>query len=109
MAEQEPLRGEVWDVHLSGIGVHPALVLSNNRANLRVGHVAVAVVTGTVGPASTHVPLAAGAGLTRYAESYVNITDLHAVSKGAPRRLRGRCSRSELARIGELASVYLAL
>ena len=67
------------------------------------------MITGTPGPLSTHVPLSAEAGLTRYDASYVDITDVHALSKGALRRHRGRCSRGELARIGELLSVYLGL
>lgn len=37
----------------------------------------VAVVTGTEGPAQTHVPLDRESGLTGYDVSFVNAADLH--------------------------------
>lgn len=56
----------VWDVKFDDVGRHPAIVLSINPLNGRLGHVAVIAVTGTRGPEQTHVPLTADAGLTRY-------------------------------------------
>lgn len=65
MRPPEPFRGEVWDVRLPALGEHPAVVLSVNLLNARLGHVAVIRITGTPGPGLTHVPLTAEAGLTR--------------------------------------------
>jgi len=39
------------------------------------------LITGTKGPGYTHIPLGAEAGLTEYAESYANATDLHTIPK----------------------------
>lgn len=50
MALPEPFRGEVWDVDFDDFGRHPAVVLSANLLNSRLGHVAVIPVTGTTGP-----------------------------------------------------------
>lgn len=104
-----PLRGEVWDVDVPAVGEHPAVVLSANMLNERLGHVTIAVVTGTGGPTATHVPLDADAGLTRYPTSYANVTDLHAVNKERFLERRGLCSADELARIEGLVRIYLGL
>lgn len=109
MARPEPLRGEVWDVHFPAFGTHPAVVLTVNPLNSRLGHVAVIPVTGTEGPGETHVPLAADAGFTRYAESYADVTGLQPVARGRFHRRRGLLSGSELAHLEEQLRVYLGL
>lgn len=50
MSLPEPFRGEVWDVDFDEFGLHPAVVLSINALNIRLGHVALVPVTGTRGP-----------------------------------------------------------
>ena len=50
MSLPEPFRGEVWDVDFDDFGLHPAVVLSMNALNTRLGHVTVVPVTGTRGP-----------------------------------------------------------
>ncbi len=109
MSLLEPLRGEVWDVAFPGFGVHPAVVLSVNALNSRLGHVVVLPVTGTRGPSLTHIPLGADAGLTRYDESYVDITGVQAVARGRCRRRRGLLAPSEMTRIEGQLRVYLGL
>ena len=109
MSLPEPLRGEVWDVAFPGFGVHPAVVLSVNALNTRLGHVVVLPITGTSGPALTHIPLNADAGLTRYDESYVDITAVQAVARGRCRRRRGLLATSEMVRIEGQLRVYLGL
>ncbi len=109
MALPEPLRGEVWDVAFPGLGVHPAVVLSVNALNSRLGHVVVLPITGTRGPSLTHIPLGADAGLTRYDESYVDITGVQAVARGRCRRRRGLLTPSEMTRIEGQLRVYLGL
>nr|WP_157553562.1 type II toxin-antitoxin system PemK/MazF family toxin [Jiangella gansuensis] len=104
-----PLRGEVWEVDIPAVGEHPSVVLSTNPPNARLGHIMITVVTGTAGPVVTHVPLGTDAGLTRYAESYANATDLHSVNKERFIERRGLCSQDELARIESLVRVYLGL
>lgn len=109
MTPPEPFRGEVWDVRFSVFGEHPAVVLSVNPLNLRLGHVAVIPITGTRGPELTHVPLMADAGLTRYDESYADITGLQPAARGRFLRRRGLLTRSELARLEDQTRIYLGL
>ena len=47
MSLPEPFRGEVWDVDFDDFGLLPAVVMSINALNTRLGHVAVVPVTGT--------------------------------------------------------------
>jgi mRNA interferase MazF len=105
----EPFRGEVWDVRFPGFGEHPAVVLSINALNVRLGHVAVLPVTGTPGPPLTHLPLTADAGLTRYDESFVDITGLQPVARGRLLRRRGLLTHGELEHIGASVRTYLGL
>lgn len=105
----EPFRGEVWDVDFDGFGPHPAVVLSINAMNARLGHVAVIPVTGTLGPEQTHVPLTADAGLTRYDESYADITALQPVARSRLLARRGLLTRAELDRLGAQVVTYLGL
>ena len=105
----EPLRGEVWDVAFPGSGVHPAVVLSVNALNSRLGHVVVLPITGTGGPPLTHIPRGADAGLTRYDESYVDVTGVQAVARRRCRRRRGLLAPSEMTRIEGRLRVYLGL
>ncbi len=105
----QPLRGEVWDVRLPQAGDHPAVVLSVNALNAKLSSVAVAVVTGTEGPAPTHVPVGREAGLTRYDTSFVNATDLHAVDRARLRKRRGLLHPAELARVEAAVRLYLGL
>jgi mRNA interferase MazF len=105
----EPLRGEVWNVAFPGFGVHPAVVLSVNAMNSRLGHVVVLPVTGTAGPAQTHIALGADAGLTLYDESYVDVTAVQAMARGRCRRRRGLLAPSEMVRIEGQLRIYLGL
>ena len=105
----EPLRGDVWDARLPRAGDHPVVVLTINVLIPRLSAVTVAVVTGTEGPAQTHIPLDSESGLTGYDVSYVNATDLHSVDKSRLRHRRGRLHPRELARLEEAVRVYLGL
>lgn len=109
MPRPEPFRGEVWDVDFPDFDVHPAVVLSANALNARLGHVAVIPITGTPGPALTHIPLTADAGLTRYDQSYAGVTALQPVDRTALLRQRGRLAPSELERLAVQLRVYLGL
>lgn len=109
MPPPEPLRGEIWDVRFPAFGEHPAVVLSVNPLNVRLGHVAVVPITGTPGPESTHVPLGADAGLTRYDESFADVTGLQPAARGRFRRRRGLLARTELARVEGQLRIYLGL
>ena len=109
VALPEPFRGEVWDVDFSDFGRHPAVVLSVNLLNARLGHVAVVPVTGTRGPEQTHVALTSDAGLTRYDASYADVTALQPVARPDLVALRGRLAAAELDYIGRQVSVYLGL
>lgn len=109
MAPPEPFRGEVWDVWFPVSGEHPAVVISVNALNRRLGHIAVVPVTGTSGPALTHIPLTADAGLTRYDEPYADVTGLQPVARGRFRRRRGLLATSELTTIDDQIRIYLGL
>ena len=109
MSLPEPFRGEVWDVDFPDFGMHPSVVLSINVLNTRLGHVAVIPVTGTRGPEQTHVPLTADAGLTRYDESYADVTALQPVARSRRLRRRGLLTRTEVDRLGRQVATYLGL
>lgn len=109
MPPPEPLRGELWEVRFPSFGLHPAVVLSVNPMNARLGHAAVVPITGTCGPDGTDVPLGAEAGLTRYPESYADITGLQPVARSRFRRRRGLLASTELAHLEERIRIYLGL
>ncbi len=109
MSLPEPFRGEVWDVDFDDFGLHPAVVMSINALNTRLGHVAVVPVTGTAGPQQTHIPLTADAGLTKYEQSYADVTALQPVARSRLLTRRALLSIGELERLGRQLSVYLAL
>ena len=109
MSLPEPFRGEVWDVDLEDVGRHPAVVLSANLRNARLGHVAVASITGTAGPDQTHVPLDGQAGLTRYDKSYADVTALQPVARSRLVQRRGLLATAELEHLARQVEVYLGL
>lgn len=105
----EPFRGEVWDVEFDEFGTHPAVVLSINSLNARLGHIAVIPVTGTAGPDQTHVPLTADAGLTRYDESYADVTSLQPIARARLLTRRGLLATGELDTLTRQLAVYLGM
>ncbi|MCC9687308.1 type II toxin-antitoxin system PemK/MazF family toxin [Streptomyces althioticus] len=110
MTVGSPLRGEVWGCALPApIGPHPVVVLTVNRIAEPLPAVTVAVITGTSGPASTHVPVGPDCGVTKYDESYVDCTDLHTVDKPRLRRRLGLLAPSELRNVEERLRVILGL
>ncbi len=109
MSLPEPFRGEVWDIDFPDFGVHPAVVLSINALNTRLGHVAVIPVTGTQGPEQTHVTLTPDAGLTRYDESHADITALQPVTRSQFLARRGLLVGTEIERLAPQLSTYLGL
>lgn len=103
-------RGDVWDVHFPNpLGARPCVVLTTNPLIERLGAVTVAEVTGSKGPALTHVEVDSDSGLTGRDRSWVNSTGLHTVAKGKLRRRRGRLSPLELRRVSEAVCLYLDL
>jgi len=109
MSLPEPFRGEVWDVDFDDFGLHPAVVLSINALNTRLGHVAVLPVTGTQGPEQTHVSLGPDAGLTRYPESFADVTALQPVARSRLLKRRGLLAVPELDRLARQLTIYLGL
>lgn len=105
----EPFRGEVWDVDFDDFGPHPAVVLSINALNARLGHVAVVPVTGTQGPDQTHVPLGSDAGLTRYPQSFADVTGLQPVARSRLLDRRGLLAAAELDHLSHQLTIYLGL
>lgn len=109
MSLPEPFRGEVWDVDFDEFGLHPAVVLSINLLNTRLGHVAVIPVTGTRGPDQTHVALDNDAGFTRYDQSYADVTALQPVARSRLLARRGLLATPEINRLAGQLAVYLGL
>lgn len=105
----EAMRGEVWDVDFAEFGEHPAVILSANALNRRLGHVVAIPVTGSRGPDATHVRLTPESGLTKYTESSADITTLQPVDRTCLLALRGRLSLDELHRLEEQLRTYLVL
>jgi mRNA interferase MazF len=103
------LRGEVWDVQFAHAGLHPAVVVSISPLNRRLGHVVVLPITGTEGPPQTHIAVDADSGLTRYDQSYVDITGVQAVARGRLRRRRGLLAPSELDHVAAQLRIYLGM
>lgn len=108
MTAPEPFRGQVWDVGFD-FGNHPAVVMSVNSLNSRLGHVAVIPITGTPGPSGTHIPLDADAGLTRYDRSFADVTSLRPVARTSLRDQRGLLAHTEIAHIETQLRTYLGL
>jgi mRNA interferase MazF len=105
-----PLRGEIWDAHFPPpIGLHPVVVITSNSLIPRLAAVTAAVVTGTSGPPTTHVPLDPSSGVTKYPTSWVNAADLQAVPHAKLRRRRGRLAPGELAALEDCVRDTLAL
>jgi mRNA interferase MazF len=105
----EPLRGEVWNAHVPGAGVHPVVVLTINPLISRLSSVTVVVITGTAGPTVTHIPLGPEAGLTKYDVSFANVTDVHTIAQAKLTRRRGALHPAEMARLEEALRVTLGL
>ena len=105
----EPLSGEVWEAHLPRIGDQRVVVLTVNALIRRLSAVTVAVITGSEGPASTHVPVDRDAGLTGYEVSFVNAADLHTVDKPRLHRRRGLLGLGEMDRLEDAIRLYLGL
>ncbi|WP_337662648.1 type II toxin-antitoxin system PemK/MazF family toxin [Streptomyces sp. XHT-2] len=91
------------------IGPHPVVVLTVNRLAEPLSALTVAVITGTSGPAATHVPVGPDCGVTKYDESYVNCTDLHTVDKPRLRRRLGLLAPNELRSVEDRLRVILGL
>ncbi|MGA5627793.1 type II toxin-antitoxin system PemK/MazF family toxin [Streptomyces cellulosae] len=91
------------------IGPHPVVVLTVNRLAEPLSALTVAMITGTSGPAATHVPVGPDCGVTKYDESYVNCTDLHTVDKPRLRRRLGLLTPSELRSVEDRLRVILGL
>lgn len=105
----DPLRSEVWDAHVPGAGVHPVVVLTVNPLIGRLSSLTVAVITGTEGPAATHISVGPEAGLTRYDVSYVNATDVHTIAQAKLRRRCGILHPAEMTRLEDALRVTLGL
>lgn len=104
------LRGEVWVCVLpQPVGPHPVVVLTVNRIAEPLSSVTVAVITGTEGPATTHVPIGASSGLAKYDESYVNCSDLQTIAKPRLRRRVGLLAPAELRRVEQAVRLILGL
>lgn len=105
-----PVRGQVWACALpQPVGPHPVVVLTANRIARPLPAVTVAVITGTPGPEATHVPVGPDSGLKRYAESYINCTDLHTVRKERLRRALGLLSAGEMRTLEQRVLIVLGL
>ena len=76
---------------------------------LRLGHVTAVLVTGSTGPAATHIPLGSEAGLTEYDESYANASDIHTIPQPSLHKRRGRLDPTELESVAEAVRISLGL
>ncbi|GGK01744.1 hypothetical protein GCM10010123_34560 [Pilimelia anulata] len=89
----------MWGCAVPGAGPHPVVILTVNRIAEPLSAVTVVLVTGSKGPAATHVRIGPEAGVTKYPESYVNCTDLHTVDKPRLRRRLGRLAPAEMRKV----------
>ncbi|MGH3519480.1 MAG: type II toxin-antitoxin system PemK/MazF family toxin [Haloechinothrix sp.] len=101
-------RGDLWDVQFpQPIGFRSCVVLTVNALIPRLGAVTVAEVTGTEGPASTHIEISGESGLTGRDRFFINATALHTIPKGKLRRRRGRLAPPELDHLASALRLYL--
>jgi mRNA interferase MazF len=84
-------------------------VLTVNALAGRVSEVTVAMVTGTSGPRSTRIPIGKESGLTRYAESYVDVMSVHTVPLTRFQRRRGRLDHAEMTGAEDALRLVLGL
>jgi mRNA interferase MazF len=85
------------------------VVLTINPLIGRLSSATVAVITGTEGPATTHISLGREAGLTKYDASYVNVTDIHTIAQARLTKRRGVLHPAEMAHLEEGLRVTLGL
>lgn len=105
-----PLRGQVWACALPRpIGPHPIVVLTVNRVAYPLAGVTIALISGTPGPRATHVTVGPESGLKKYAESYVNCTEIYTVPKPQLRRPLGLLSPGEMAAVEDRLRFVLGL
>jgi len=105
-----PLQGEVWEAHFPHpIRPHPVVIITSNALIPRLSALTAALVTGTPGPVTTHIPIDTAAGVTKYPESWVNATDLIAVPRSRLRHRRGRLAPGELTAVEECLRDVLVL
>ena len=105
----DPLRGEVWDARVPAAGPQPVVVRTINPLITRTSSVTVAVITGTQGPAVTHLAVGPEVGLTKYLVSYVDATDVHTIAQTSLTRRRGVLHPAELERLEEAVRTTLGL
>lgn len=100
----------MWDAQFPNpVGLRPCVVLTTNALVTKLAVVTVADITGTAGPATTHVEVDPDSGLTGRSRSWVNTTGLHTVAKGKLRHYRGRLSPGELRMVSQAVCLYLDL
>jgi mRNA interferase MazF len=85
------------------------VVLTVSALGSRLSAVTVALITGSEGPRSTHIPVDRDSGLTGYDVSYVNATDLHTIDKPRLHSRRGLLSPGEMAALEDAIRLYLGL
>lgn len=104
-----PLRGEVWEVAVPRVGLHPVVVLTVNVLRDRLSEVTVAMITGTSGPAMTRIPVGSDAGVSKYPESYVDATSIHTVPLPKFRHRRGLLHPGEMRALDAALRLVLGL
>ena len=103
------MRGEVWDIDLPRAGPHPGIVLTVNALVGRISEVTVAMITGSAGPRSTRIPIGPDAGVTLYAESYVDATSVRTVPLAILTGRRGRIAPQEMSAVEQALRLVLGL
>jgi len=99
-------RGDIYDIAFPG-GVHPAVIVTRDRAIPMLGNICVVQVTSTVRDLPTEVPLGPAQGLNR--ACVANCDNLATVPKTALGRRRGSLGPEELFRLGAALRVALDL
>jgi mRNA interferase MazF len=99
-------RGDVYDAEVPG-GVHPAVVVTRDRAIPVLRNVCVVAVTSTIRDLPTEVPLGPAHGLAR--ECVANCDNLFTVPKQVLTRRRGALGAVELQRLNGALRIALDL
>ncbi len=99
-------RGDIYDIAFPG-GVHPAVIVTRDRAIPSLGNVCVVQVTSTVRDLPTEVPLGPAQGLNR--ACVANCDNLAPVPKASLGRLRGSLGPEELLQLASALRIALDL
>jgi len=100
-------RGDIWDADISGVGVHPVVVVTRDVAIPVLSAVVCALVTSTFHGHVAEVEVGTDQGLDR--DSAVNADNLFTLPKSVLSRRRGHLGEPKLSELDAALGIALGL